>query len=92
MSTMAASPLLQSPDSHGDRVVLRNVPWDLYECLGGDDANRHVRMSYYKGTLELMSPRYRHAEFYLATRPACHDDYRGDGHPLHRVAVDHISA
>ena len=60
MSTIAASPPLRPADSGCDRVVLRNVPWDLYARLRGADANRHVRMSYYKGTLELMSPRYRH--------------------------------
>ena len=60
MSTSIASPLAEPFNRDCDRVVLRNVPWDYYARLRGDDANRHVRMSYYKGTLELMSPRYRH--------------------------------
>jgi Uma2 family endonuclease len=60
MSTVVASPPLQPPDSGCDRVVLHNVPWELYARLRGDDANRQIRMSYFRGTLELMSPRYRH--------------------------------
>jgi Uma2 family endonuclease len=60
MSTVVASPSLQPSDSGSDRVVLRNVPWEVYSFLRGDDANGHIRMSYFKGTLELMSPRYRH--------------------------------
>jgi Uma2 family endonuclease len=46
-----------------DRVVLRNVPWDYYMRLRDDDANRHVRMDFFQGTLELRSPRYRHEKY-----------------------------
>ena len=53
MSTVVASPPLQPPDSGFDRVVLRNVPWGVYSCLRDDDANGHIRMSFFKGTLEL---------------------------------------
>jgi Uma2 family endonuclease len=60
MTTFIALPAAKAPDRDCDRVVLRNVPWGYYERLRGDDANRHVRMSYYKGTLELKSPPYRH--------------------------------
>jgi Uma2 family endonuclease len=60
MSTFIASPPAGPSVPDVQRVILRNVPWDYYTRLRGDDANRHVRMSYYKGTLELMSPQYRH--------------------------------
>jgi Uma2 family endonuclease len=61
MSTLIASPPVgETPSWDCDRVVLRNVPWKAYTTFRDDDANQHVRMSYCKGTLELMSPRYRH--------------------------------
>ena len=44
-------------------MVLHNVPWEAYVGLRDDDAYRHVRMAYYQGTLELMSPRYRHEKY-----------------------------
>ncbi len=40
--------------------VLHRVPYDLYARLRDEPANRHTRMNYYDGTLELMSPEYRH--------------------------------
>jgi Uma2 family endonuclease len=46
-----------------DRIVLHDVPWSVYVDLRDNDANRHVRMSYYRGGLELMSPRYRHEKY-----------------------------
>ena len=61
MSTLAITPPpAERSAKESDRVVLQNVPWEYYARLRDDDANRHLRMSYYKGTLELMSPRYRH--------------------------------
>jgi Uma2 family endonuclease len=61
MSTLIVTPpQLESAAKDSDRVVLQNVPWEYYSRLSDDEANRHLRMSYYKGTLELMSPRYRH--------------------------------
>jgi len=61
MSTLIASPpSVETPPGDCDRIVLRNVPWKAYAEFRDDDANQQVRMSYYKGTLELMSPRYRH--------------------------------
>src|SRR5262245_30965270 len=56
-----SDPLKVSDDS--GRVVLRDVPWEVYECLRSSEANRHVRMTYLRGTLELMSPRYRHEKY-----------------------------
>lgn len=39
------------------RVVLRDVPWPVYESLLGD---HHVRLTYDRGVLELMSPGRTH--------------------------------
>jgi Uma2 family endonuclease len=38
------------------RVVLRGVPWEVYEALRDIEASWHVRMAYDGGTLEMMSP------------------------------------
>lgn len=38
------------------RIVLSGVSWDLYEQLRDNEENRHVRMAYDNGRLELMSP------------------------------------
>ena len=43
-----------------NRVLLHEIPWELYEQLRADDANWHIRMSYDEGELELMSPSQRH--------------------------------
>ena len=53
-------PPIEPSAKQADRVVLRNVPWEYYARLRDDEANRHLRMSYLKGALELTSPRYRH--------------------------------
>jgi len=44
------------------RIVLHNIPWDLYERLRDDEENWGVRMAYDCGSLELMSPSQRHEE------------------------------
>jgi Uma2 family endonuclease len=46
-----------------ERAVLHNVPWDAYVAMRDDEAHRHVRMDYFQGTLELMSPQYRHEKY-----------------------------
>jgi Uma2 family endonuclease len=38
------------------RLVLSGVSWELYEQLRDNEENRHVRMAYDNGRLELMSP------------------------------------
>jgi Uma2 family endonuclease len=49
-----------SPLTEPDRFVLHHIPWALYVALRNADNRRHVRMSYLDGTLELMSPKFRH--------------------------------
>src|SRR5437868_12817344 len=63
MATATTPPSADEFSQDAARVVLRNVPWDSYVRLRDDEANRHVRMDYYQGTLELMSPRYRHEKY-----------------------------
>ena len=38
------------------RIVLSGISWELYEQLRDNEENRHVRMAYDEGRLELMSP------------------------------------
>ena len=63
MSTTTTVPRIDELSKDADRVVLHNVPWDVYVGLRNNDAYRQVRMAYYQGTLELMSPRYRHEKY-----------------------------
>jgi Uma2 family endonuclease len=44
-----------------NRVVIHDASWEFYENLRADDANRHLRMSFDDGELELMSPSPRHS-------------------------------
>jgi Uma2 family endonuclease len=46
--------------SRGRRFVLRDVNWDFYESMLRGLGDRHIFLTYYKGTLELMSPSYPH--------------------------------
>ena len=44
------------------RILLRNIPWNLYKQLRDDETNWGVRMAYDDGDLELMSPSQRHEQ------------------------------
>ncbi len=46
------------------RILLSNVPWSTYQALVEEPDNRHVRMTYDRGSLELMSPAPEH-EMYI---------------------------
>ena len=41
-------------------AVLRHLPYDVYEQIRDEPANHHLRMTYYDGTLEILSPEFRH--------------------------------
>ena len=41
-------------------TVLRGVPYSVYVKLRDDERNDKLRMTYYDGTLEIMSPEYIH--------------------------------
>jgi Uma2 family endonuclease len=60
MSTATGYPPIHELLKDSDHAVLHEVPWDAYMAMRDDDAHRHVRMDYFRGTLELMSPKYRH--------------------------------
>ena len=51
MSTAA-----RKPKASPGVVVLRKVPFEVFDRLCQEPANRHVRMTYFDGTLEIMSP------------------------------------
>lgn len=42
------------------RFTLRGVPWEVYETLRDIEANWHVRMTYDRGTLDMMVNSNRH--------------------------------
>jgi Uma2 family endonuclease len=50
------------------RILLRNVPWSVYVTLVEEPANYHVRMTYDRGDLELMSPLLRHEKYIIRLR------------------------
>tara|TARA_B100001971_G_scaffold102366_1_gene94341 strand:- start:28 stop:297 length:270 start_codon:yes stop_codon:yes gene_type:complete len=43
-----------------DRVLLQDVPWQVYTELNDNRANYHLRMNYDRGVLEIMSPSALH--------------------------------
>lgn len=65
---MATDPMAQSGETTTARprarpprpVVLRGVTYDQYVALRDEPANDGLRMTYYDGTLELMSPEFIH--------------------------------
>jgi Uma2 family endonuclease len=44
-------------------LPLRGVSYDFYSQLRREPANRPLRMTYHNGTLEIMSPLYRHEKY-----------------------------
>jgi Uma2 family endonuclease len=63
MSTATAYPPIDELLKDSDHAVLHGVPWDAYVAIRDDESYRHVRMDYFRGTLELMSPKYRHEKY-----------------------------
>jgi len=43
-----------------ESIVLKNIPWALYEALRDVEENWHLKMTYDDGVLELMSPSAKH--------------------------------
>jgi len=64
MATASASPIAaesaREPLPQPERIILHDVPWDAYVAINSERANWQLRMTYLDGTLELMSPQYRH--------------------------------
>jgi Uma2 family endonuclease len=53
--SIATKPPTLPPPEPGQRVVIYNVDWDAYRTLVGVFAGRHVRLTYDRGKLELMT-------------------------------------
>jgi len=51
------------PRAPGERFVLSGVSWETYVALRDAPENYHVRMTYDRGDLEMMSPSRRHEKF-----------------------------
>src|SRR5262245_22716766 len=50
------------PPGHGP-AVLSGVRWQTYEDLLADVDNRRIRLTYDRGTLEIMAPQFRHESY-----------------------------
>lgn len=58
-----------SKETRETRVLLRGVSWDMYRSLRDPEENNHLRMTYDRGELEIMSPSRKHEEVsYLTGR------------------------
>jgi Uma2 family endonuclease len=53
---MARADVAETTPGGDGVVVLRRVPFKLFKKLRLEPANSHLRMTYYDGTLEIMSP------------------------------------
>ena len=53
-----------APQDGGERFVIHDVPWHLYVSLRDslDERGSHLRLTYLRGELELMSPPNEHEE------------------------------
>lgn len=47
-----------------DSIVLSGVSWELYDSLREIEDNWHVKMTYHRGQLEMMSPSGKHEELH----------------------------
>ncbi len=54
-------------ESH-DSVLLHGISWDLYERLREATEDQHVRMTFDRGDLEIMSPLPKHEKFKILVR------------------------
>jgi Uma2 family endonuclease len=52
-----------APTSAGQRFRLDDVSWDFYEHLLEELGERRVRVTFDRGSLELMAPTYRHENY-----------------------------
>ncbi len=53
MATALLTPPLQS--DHTERVLLDGIRWSTYEALLEDLGDRHIRLTYDRGSLEIMT-------------------------------------
>jgi Uma2 family endonuclease len=57
----AAPPALTPADN--PRVLLDGIRWETYEALLADLSDRKIRLTYDRGSLEIMAPLYRHEKY-----------------------------
>jgi len=48
------------PGQSDEPLLLTGIRWKTYESLLEDIGNRHIRLTYDRGNLEIMAPLYRH--------------------------------
>jgi Uma2 family endonuclease len=58
MATVTQSPA--DSGQHGDRLVLHDVGWNDYEAMLEIVGERHIRVTYDRGTMEVVMPSQRH--------------------------------
>jgi len=62
-TTIAAPPKIDRLRDGETRIVLENIDWATYEALSDRLDEQHVRLTYDRGRLELMSPSSRHEQY-----------------------------
>ena len=60
MATEARERRRASASDFESGKVYHDVPWEVYKALIDDEENNHVRITYFDGTMILMSPGYLH--------------------------------
>lgn len=55
-----AAPPKSGPIDEGRRVVLHGLNWRVYDAILNAFEDRPIRLTYDRGSLEIMSPSYRH--------------------------------
>lgn len=56
-------PALSPPRAGPGPVVLSGIRWQTYEALLNDLGDRHLRLTYDRGNLEIMAPLFRHERY-----------------------------
>jgi Uma2 family endonuclease len=59
LATVSAPPLAATGAAS---IVLRGVSWEVYQALRQPEENNHLRMTYDRGALEIMSPQRKHGK------------------------------
>ena len=62
-ATLAAPPTIDRLRDGETRILLENIDWATYEALGDRLGGQHVRLTYDRGRLELMTKSSRHERY-----------------------------
>lgn len=83
-SLAATTPKPASPvPTVTNSIVLHGVSWQLYQALRNEESNNHVRMTFDRGDLELMSPLKKHGKFATLLDRMIYEWTR-----LHRIKIE----